>query len=30
MPLKALAYQKTKIICVDCQSKVFVKEYQSL
>ena len=30
MPLKALAYQKAKIICEDCQSKVFVKEYQSL
>ena len=30
MPIKALAYQNAKIICEDCQSKVFVKEYQSL
>lgn len=30
MPIKALAYQKAKIICKQCQSKVFVKEYQSL
>ena len=30
MPVKALAYQNAKIICEDCQSKVFVKEYQSL